>query len=1210
MKHVTVTPTHGSGTYSRRVRAWLSTLAILPTLLVAGPGSASTLLPRATAGDHQVDPTALAAAIEAAHRFGYVHGMVVARDGAVIGEGHWNGTPATLHQSRSVTKSVTSLLLGIAVDHGFIKEGVSSARLVDYLPPSLVPSDPAKREIKLFHLLMMISGLQWNETTDVDPWLASPDPVGYLLSRPLAANPGASWNYDTAAAHLLSVVLTQATGMSTLEFADEYLFGPLGITDRSWETIGGYYNGGHGLWLSTEDLAKLGVLFVNHGVFNGRQIVSRWWTNISTNAAVINIGPFAPLAQRNYGLLWWIPVGIGYDAYTAWGYGGQFVFCVPGLKLVVATHARYDVFQSVATQQERAILEVIVNRIIRAATDRRVFTVTGKDVPELAGIDAMMRGKMQAHAISRATAALTKGGQLVFAHGYTWGEPDVTPTEPTATFRIGSVSKAITSVAIHQLIERGLLSYDTPVAATLGLTPPPGEHADPRLAEVTVDNLLTHTVGWDKDDGGIDPMIFKDWLIAETLGTATPVTRDEIATFMTGQPMQFDPGTRWAYCNFGYMLLELLAEHVTGVSFPEWVQESVFRPIGVGRVRMGHSLESERFPGEPVYDGFVEGDPYTFGAENAFAAGTMVMAAPDLARLLSQLFDTPDAGGLLSQQTLHNMLAYPFPAGEEIGYGRGWFHKKIFTTLGELSGHTMGWFTDPAGDFEVYGHTGQGPGQQAFGLWNSEGIAFALMVNKDSVIQDLDDLPVIQSWPQHDLWTSVGITDTPAGSAPTESWIPVVAHNGGVGGSVWRTDIGLLNRSSLPNRVRLRAYPVDGEHDHDLELAVGEARSVNDVLAVLGTEGTVPLRVLSSEPLTVTSRTYDQDAVGTFGQSIDSICGTCGLKTGDSVVLMQLREDYDHRSNIGITNGWKRPANVQITLFDGDGSEVASLVQTVQPESTVQVLRPFRSVGGRADVESGYAVVTVQFGRNVVVYGSVVDNGSNDPTPIPGLSSGGEIHQWIPGAAHNTGLHQSMWRTDLALLNLSGRQARVSVIFHGPAGVADASLVLAQGEQRIVHDVVAELEASGSGTLEIVSDAPVLASSRTFNTSADGTFGQYYGGSPTSAGAAAGETRWLTALRQDAWFRTNISLLNAGGETATVRVRLFQSDGQELATTTQTLPSGASVQLLTPFARIAGRDDIISGYARVEVDTGEGVLALASVMDNSTNDPATVEPLR
>ncbi|MCG6963747.1 MAG: serine hydrolase [Acidobacteria bacterium] len=1190
--------------------AVLLSLLLAAGLLAAPTVRASEPLPRASAADHQVDANALSAALNAAQQLSYMRGMVVVRDGAVIGEGHWSGTPATLHQSRSVTKSVTSILLGIAIDHGFIKEGVFSARLVDYLPPALVPSDPAKREIKLFHLLMMISGLQWNESTDVEPWLASSDPVGYLLSRPLAATPGASWNDDTAAAHLLSVVITQATGMSTLEFADEYLFGPLGITDRSWESIGGCTNGGRGLWLSTEDLAKLGVLFVNGGSFNGKQIVSRWWTNISTNAAVINIGPFAPLAQRNYGLLWWIPVGIGYDAYTAWGYGGQFIFCVPGLKLVVATHARYDVSQTLASQQERGILGVIVNRIIPAAADRRVFTVTGVPVPELAGIDTMMQGKMQAHAISRATAALTKEGRLVFAHGYTWGEPDVTPTEPTATFRIGSVSKMITSVAIHQLIERGLLSYDTPVAATLGLAPPPGGTEDPRLEDVTLDNLLTHTVGWDKYDGGIDPLIFKDWLIADTLGTEQPPTRDEIATFMAGQPMQFDPGTRWAYCNFGYMLLELLAEHVTGVSFPEWVQESVFRPIGVGRVRMGHSLESERFPGEPVYDGLNEGDPYTFGAENAFAAGTMVMATPDLAKLLSQLFDTPDAGGLLSQQTLHNMLAYPFPAGEEIGYGRGWFHKKMFTTLGELSGHTMGWFTDPASDDEVYGHTGQGPGQQAVGLWNSEGVVFAVMVNKDSVIQNFDDLPVIPSWPQGDLWASVGITEEPAGSASTETWIPVVAHNHGVGLSAWRTDVNLLNRSPLANKVRVRAYAADGPHDLELSLGTGEARTLDDILVMLGTSGTAPLRVFSSEELSVSSRTYSVDPTGTFGQALDGECGTCGLGTGDSVVLMQLREDASGRSNIGILNGWRRPAVVRITLYDGNGVEVVSFDQTVPPEQTVQVNRPFRDRGGRSDIGSGYAIVKVLFGRQVVVYGSVIDAGTNDPTTIPMHRPNGSTSQWIAAAAHGTGVKQSVWRTDLALLNLSSTTATAQVRFHLETGTVSMSVNLAPRQQVLLGDVVAALGATGTGTLEIVADAEILATSRTYNAGADGTLGQFLGGIPEEATAGVGVPWWILGLHQNSAFRTNIGLANTGTEPATVRVTLFDADGSELANTTWVVAAGATINTLTPFKELAGRSDITSGYARVDVEAGAGIIAYGSVIDNHTNDPTTVAARR
>lgn len=1191
---------------ARSERAATLTAAAAVALLVAGQlaagdAMASTHLPRAGAAEHQVDAAALASAIEAARQLGYVYGIVVARDGAVLGEGHWTGTAATLHDSRSVTKSVTSMLLGIAIDRGLIKEGFS-ARVCDYLPEALRPDDPAKRDIRLFHLLTHTSGLQWNEETDFDAWERSPDPAAFILERPLVAPPGTTWSYSSAATHLLSLVIAEASGMSTLEFADSALFSPLGITDRHWQVIGGHHNGAAGLSLTTEDLAKLGLTMVAHGEIGGYQVLSRYWTNVSTYQSVLHIGRFGPFSDRNYGLLWWNGRWGDSEAPFAWGYGGQFIFCVPGLRLVVATHARRGIPRSLAAQQAAAILSLIVDRIVPAVTDRRVFTVTGTPAAELAGIDEMMRDKMQAHDITRATAAVAKDGRLVLAHGYTWDEPEVAPTAPTAVFRIGSVSKAITSVATHQLIERGLLAYDTRVAETLGLEQPPGGRADPWLADVTVDNLLTHTVGWDKDDGGVDPMGLRDWLIADALGTEQPPTRGEIATFMAGQPMQFEPGSRWAYCNFGYLLLELLAEHVTGVSFPEWVQEHVFRPIGVGRVRLGHTLESELFPGEPVYDGVIEGNPTKFTAENVFAAGTQVMASPDLVRLLSSLFDAPDASGLLLPDTIADMLAYPFPAGEEIGYGRGWIHEKMFALLG----HTMGWFTDPTDGYEVLGHSGQGPGQQAIALWRSDGITFAFMTNKDSMIQNFDDFPTITAWPQHDLWGSVGITDQPAGSASTETWIPIAAHNDGVGTSVWRTDVGLLNRSPLPNTVRLLAYAADGIRDIELSLDAGEARAIDDVLAEIGASGTAPLRVLSSEQLTVTSRTYNDDPIGTFGQAIGGECGSCGLGTGDTVVLMQMREDREGRSNIGLLNGWKRPARVRITLLDGSGAEVVSFEKTVPPEQTLQVNRPFRVEGGRSDVASGYALVNVLFGRQVAAYGSVVDAGTNDPTTVPMRRLRGSTSQWIAAAAHGTGLNGSVWRTDLALLNPASSPANAQIVLHRNGDPASATVAVAPGEQLSLADVVAALGASGSGALEITSDVPILATARTYNEGASGTFGQFFGGEEAPSTAAPSGPLWLPSLRQNIDFRTNIGLLNTCTAPISVRLRLFDSHGGELAVADQILPPRVPVQLLAPYGHLAGRDDIASGYVRVEVTSGGQVIAYASVVDNHTNDPTTV----
>ena len=407
-----------------------------------------------------------------------------------------------------------------------------------------------------------------------------------------------------------------------------------------------------------------------------------------------------------------------------------------------------------------------------SASAQRRWTVTGQEVPGFAGIDDMIHDQMMRHDISASSVAITKDGRLVYARGYTWDQPDVAPVQPTSLFRTGSITKSITSIAIHQLIEDGLLSYDTRVAETLGLEPPSGRSADPWLELVTVDHLLTHTVGWDKYDGGIDPMVFRDLWVALSLGILPPPTRHEIATFMTGEPFQFYPGTRWAYCNFGYLLLQMLAEHVTGLDFPEYVNDNIFRPVGVGRARMAHSPRADLAPTERVYVGDYEGDPYAMGWENAYAAGGIVLSAPDLARLYTALFDDPNASGLLRRDTIDSMLSLPFEASRDMGYGRGWIFEKFFVD----SGHTMGWLTDPNDGLEVYAHGGGGPGVHAIALWRTDGIGFFWLSNKDPLIDDFDDLPEIHSWPQHDLWQSVGISREAVGSATVESWGPAVAH--------------------------------------------------------------------------------------------------------------------------------------------------------------------------------------------------------------------------------------------------------------------------------------------------------------------------------------------------------------------------------------------------------------------------------------------------
>jgi CubicO group peptidase (beta-lactamase class C family) len=810
-----------------------------------------------------------------------------------------------------------------------------------------------------------------------------------------------------------------------------------------------------------------------------------------------------------------------------------------------------------------------------SAFAQRQWTVTGQEVPAFAAIDEMIHTQMLLHDIRASSVAITKDGRLVYARGYTWDRPDVEPVQPTSLFRTGSIAKSITSIAIHQLIEDGLLSYDTKVSETLGLEPPRGRSADPWLDLVTVDHLLTHTVGWDKHDGGIDPMVFRDLWVALSLGILPPPTRHQIAKFMAGEPFQFYPGTRWAYCNFGYLLLQMLAEKVTGVDFPEYVHDNLFRPLGVGRARMARMLRADLAPTERVYVGDYEGDPYELGWENAYAAGGMVMSAPDLARLYTSLFDDPRASGLLRPATLKRMLALPFNASRDTGYGRGWIHEKFFDDMGK----NLGWLIDLGDDIEVYGHGGGGPGVHAIALWRSDGMGFFWCSNKDPLIDDFDDFPVIDSWPQHDLWESVGISEQAVGSAPVESWIPAVAHTNGVGDSVWRTDLGLLNRSSQTNAIRIRYYNGWEALEHELELASGESRVIPDVVDWFGRTGFGPLQVFSSEALTVTSRTFNQSTEGTFGQSFD----------------------------IGVHNQWRGFAKVDIELYDDNGALVHADTWTIPPLHTVQINRPYATFCGCVEIESGYAVLTVRSGQDIYVYGSVVDNATGDPTAIP-MKGGDAAHrQWIAAAVHGPGVHDSVWRTDLSLLNLTGRPATAEIIFRRSDGTTAVLPVnVLDGRQILVDDVVAQLGMVGSGSIEINSDQPLLASSRTFNAGMDGTFGLFLGGVSAEAAADRGDEVWLPQLRQDQAFRTNIGLLNSGAVDARVRIFLYDKYGNELVSRWRTLLPHAWMQLQEPFSRLAGRSDIDVGSAKVEVSSGHGVIAYASVIDNTTNDGTAI----
>jgi hypothetical protein len=245
-----------------------------------------------------------------------------------------------------------------------------------------------------------------------------------------------------------------------------------------------------------------------------------------------------------------------------------------------------------------------------------------------------------------------------------------------------------------------------------------------------------------------------------------------------------------------------------------------------------------------------------------------------------------------------------------------------------------------------------------------------------------------------------------------------------------------------------------------------------------------------------------------------------------------------------------------------------------------------------------------------MAYGSVVDNTSNDPTTIPMKSLSGATRLLVAAAARSEGAQDSFWSSDLGLLNLSGEAASVLVTYHADDGAtASRTVELASGVQEVVLDIVGSWGLSGSGWLELESETAILASSRTFNHGGGGTFGQYLDGEDLVAGAADGDVLWLPQLRQDGVFRSNIGLLNGGDAAASLRLGLHDASGAELASEVVTLAAGVRTQLNQPFASLAGREDLVAGYATVTVETGNGIVAYASVIDNRSNDPTTIPAL-
>lgn len=321
---------------------------------------------------------------------------------------------------------------------------------------------------------------------------------------------------------------------------------------------------------------------------------------------------------------------------------------------------------------------------------------------DLAPFDDLMTQFVEENAVPGVALAVARNGTLAYARGFGFADRDrKVAVKPDALFRIASISKPFTAVAVLQLAEKKTLGLDDPVLKYVTLEPPQGKTRDPRWKDVTVRHCLQHTGGWDRGKSG-DPIGIPT-VIAKELGIPFPVPAEAVVRFTMGRPLDFDPGERFAYSNVGYLVLGRVIEAVTGKKYDEYVRAEVLAPAGVTRMRLGRALPEDRPADEVgyhdpanrkaacVYPPRVgEQVPVADGAMNVEgfeAHGGWVASAVDLVRF-ARAFDDPAKCKLLAPESIKTMWARPAgAAGHDAEgkpaaayYGCGWDVRPVGTT--------------------------------------------------------------------------------------------------------------------------------------------------------------------------------------------------------------------------------------------------------------------------------------------------------------------------------------------------------------------------------------------------------------------------------------------------------------------------------------------------------------------------------------------------
>lgn len=300
---------------------------------------------------------------QAAARLPRLHSLLIHQHGELVYEQYFNGRDATQADNmKSASKSVISALIGIALERGDIAS--LDQPIADYFPELKESDSPAKRAITIENLLTMEAGLASTSNRNYGRWAMSDNWVQFALEQPMVGELGEDMIYSTGSTHVLSAIIERASGMSTLAYARQYLTNPMGINITYWsQDPQGTYFGGNNMEMRPRDMLKFGQLYLNGGEWNGQQLLSPEWTELSHRPHANS-----PRGQgRHYGYGWWLRELADMQVPLAWGYGGQLIFVVEPLDLIVVATADSQPGNG-RSRHLRAIYDLVETHILAVST--------------------------------------------------------------------------------------------------------------------------------------------------------------------------------------------------------------------------------------------------------------------------------------------------------------------------------------------------------------------------------------------------------------------------------------------------------------------------------------------------------------------------------------------------------------------------------------------------------------------------------------------------------------------------------------------------------------------------------------------------------------------------------------------------------------------------------------------------------------------------